>query len=340
MRLFLTLIALLIAMPPSYAAPSYSAETRAIIILAYHHINDEHANALTGEQFDRHIAALRANNTPILPASTLDSASAAASQRGVILTFDLMNAPIFERLIKKDIPFTVFINPVELTPSARKWIEKNKTKSAIHFGLTTAFNDIHDKEKTLRDIHAATTAFRALIGEQPRYFSYHQGLYTPQTLNLLKKSGIKLGFAQHSSVLHENSERLALPRFTMTEKHGGDDRFNMVTNAQPLKSYDITPAKTAIVRTPTPAIGMTLAHDMDTKSAIDCFTSGQEKPSLKMLGDSRIEIRLANALAPYERLRVNCISKAGEDERSGETIWRWHGWLLQYAPPSASHTES
>ena len=336
----LTLALLLITLhtAPALAdsdAPSlHEADTRAGVILSYHHINNEHDNALSQEQFTGHMNLLGSGDYALQPLPALSKSlrnNQKTSPHSIALTFDVMNIAIFESLIQRSSPFTIFIAPDKLTKTQRKWVSKQRDNALITFGLTTTFSSPHDIETSRRTLHKAITEFRGITAQQPHYFSYQAGLYTRQIQELITSNGFKAAFGQQSGVAYNGSDMMTLPRFTMTAQHGGMERFEMIINALPLPTAALAPTA-SITRTATPAIGMTLPEELENKADINCFVNGQEKPRLIFPSPKRLEIRLTDALQPHRRTRINCITKADKDEKTGQMRWRWGGFLLQYSP--------
>jgi len=331
----ITLLITALCAPARADAPSpREADSRAAVILSYHHIGGEHDNAISPEQFSNHMSVLRSAHYNPQSLGTLVKALSNNQKQplhSINLTFDVMNIAVFNALIQNNVPFTVFIAPRSLTKPQRKWIIKNHKNNLIAFGLTTAFQTPHDLETSRRALHSAITGFREIIGEQPRYFSYKAGLYTEAIKSLIIENGFDAAFGQHSGLTYGGNDMHALPRFTMTAQHGGLDRFEMIINALPLPSTGKTP-NTSIINTATPSIGMTLPEELENAEKIDCFVSGQDKPRMRFPSEERLEIRLNTALQPYQRTRVNCITQAGKDEITGKMRWRWGGFLLEYRP--------
>lgn len=327
MRFWLTFSILFLICSPAGAISTYDADKSATLILSYHYVgNSENANQnINTNQFESHLATLRAAKKNITHISKLFE-----KPGSVAITFDKFNIRTFDKLIKNNIPFAVFITPESLSKHEEKWITKNNTKNVI-FGLSSRFNDINDTQRSRKNLHEAITAFRTLTKKQPRYFSYSEGAYNAEIQELLRENGFEAAFSQRSGIAYKTDDVMALPRFVMTSAYAGLERFEMITNALPLPAKAVTP-NSMIVHTDTPSIGITLPSDLENKQSIDCFASEQDKPALKWIGGQRLEIRLQSALQPYERTRINCILSAGENEQSGAKTWRWTGWLLQYQP--------
>ena len=50
--------------------------------------------------------------------------------------------------------------------------------------------------------------------------------------------GYEIGFAQHSSPVHVNENKLALPRFAINDEFGNMKRFIQIVNSRALVVYD------------------------------------------------------------------------------------------------------
>ncbi len=67
-----------------------------------------------------------------------------------------------------------------------------------------------------------------------------------------------------------------------------------------------------------PALGFTVDPEIEAVDRLNCYATGQGRVRHEILGESRIEVRLA-APFPPGRSRVNC-TLPGPDGR-----WRWFG---------------
>ena len=64
--------------------------------------------------------------------------------------------------------------------------------------------------------------------------SYPYGESSPQIQELVKEMGYDIGFSQHSSPIHINENRLALPRFAINDEFGNMKRFIQIVNSKAL----------------------------------------------------------------------------------------------------------
>ena len=123
----------------------------------------------------------------------------------------------------------------------------------------------------------------------------------------------------------EKHDFFSLPRFAFSDSYGDMERFRRAVSALPLPLSDLTPADPLLVRNP-PAIGFTLAANMEGSDRLACFASHESgKARLERLGARRVEVRIETPFPPG-RGRVNCTAPGPEGR------WRW--FSMQFYIPA------
>lgn len=335
--------ATLAANGPAWAAP-IAQDEKAAVIFSYHRVGEDHYpdNNIRREQFEAHIRELKsgAYNVMPLPAviATLKKGEA-LPPRTVVLTFDGGYYSVYDYaaplLIKNGLPFTVFIGTdraARVTPEYMNWndIKKLARNDLVTVGLHPAGYQrlgTQPEAEILRQINSARAAYRDNLGTEARYFAYPFGEYSKTMRDIVEKQGFDAAFGEQSGVAYAGADMLALPRFPMTESFGGLDRFLMTANALPLPTSDISPADPHLA-TPHPTIGFTVEAALKGQiKKLSCFVAGQGKPSIQVVGETRVEIRLEKPFTT-ERGRLNCTLPATAADASDEPTWRWFGMLF------------
>lgn len=328
-------------------------DRNAAVILVYQRIGEDlyPATNLNTEQFNAHIEELTSEDYNI--ASMKEVASALQNNnrlpdKTVVITFDgayksaLKNA--IPLLLQKNIPFTVFFSPGQAdgnTPDYMNWgdLKRLSKNSLVTLGLHTQdYTRLADQPiaEIHRQINTGLARYREEIKSDPQYFAYPFGEYSKTYRDIIANTGFQIAFGQQSGVAYAGSDLMALPRFTMTESYGDNDRFQMAAGALPLPVTDITPDDPHLTTTNPPGFGFTVDESLAGKlSQLSCYISGQGKMEIEIVGKTHVELRVKDSIAS-NRARLNCTlpgpkPKAGDDQR-----WRWFGMLLSlgYTDPA------
>ncbi len=339
---FVLLCALPSASAPSLAAGTLSEDKTSAVILAYGRIGEDAypATSLRADQFTAHLEELKRDRYNVAPIPRIIAAAKAGQaqpNRTIGITFSGAYQSAYDNamraLIENQIPFTVFYATDHADSGLTNhldWahLKKLKQTGLVTFGLLPAsYGHMNegDSAETLRNINRARARHREMLGLEADFFSYPFGEYSNEYKDTIKQQGFTAAFGLHSGVTHIGADFFALPRFSMTQNYGSLDRFELVANALPLPATDIEP-NNAYLSSDSPAIGFTISPDLTTKiEQLSCFISGQAQPQTEILGKTRVELRLAEALSD-ERTRVNCTIPT--QDSAGEERWRWLGMLL------------
>jgi peptidoglycan/xylan/chitin deacetylase (PgdA/CDA1 family) len=322
---------------PAYAAPA-GIDSKAAVIFAYFAVgnDDNPAGSVTEEQFAAQIEELSGSAYNVMPLPDIIDAFAAGRalpDRTVAITFDGADKSVLTAALplleEKDLPFTVFIPADKIgTGGYLDWndLRRLKRSALATFGIhPSGYSRLtgNTVEDIRRQINNSRSAIRKELDVDPAFLAYPYGEFDASYETIARNMGFKAAFGQQSGVAWAGDDRYALPRFTLTERYGDLDRFQMTANALPFPVKDVSPVD-PYLKTLTPAIGFTVADDLaKSLKALSCFSSSDEKPKLEIMG-SRVELRMQSPLSE-DRPRINCTLPVATAD--GDTRWRWFGAL-------------
>ena len=330
-----------------WVSPCLAANDRSsAVILAYHRIGEDaypDSNLRTGQFFEQ-VQELTNGSYTILPlpeiiralknAEPLPPSTVAITFEGAYRSAYVNAIPL---LLEKNIPFTVFYAASHADNKDEQHMNWNELRALkkhpfVTLGILPAsYTHMADvpREDILTQINKARLRHREEFAGEAKLFSYPFGEYSLHFKNIVSEQNFDAAFGLHSGSIAASSDFMALPRFTMTEIYGDLERFRLVANALPLLALDIEPAD-PLLTTSMPAIGFSVPPALAPNLAnLSCFISGQAQPGIEVLGETRIELRLAEPLAE-ERTRVNCTMPGPQQmqDPNEPQNWRWFGMLL------------
>ncbi len=332
------------AAQPGRAAIAAEADARHAVILMYHRFGESEfpTTNTTLEQFEAHLAELRQGKYNVLPLPRIVEhlkSGTPLPDRAIAITVDDAFISVYReawpRLKAEGLPLTLFVATDAIDsglPGYMSWDQLRELAAAgVTIGSQTASHPhmtTLSAEAIRRELQASNQRFREELGQEPRLFAYPYGEFDRLSRRVVEEEGFMAAFGQHSGVAYTGHDPMWLPRFTFNERYGDLDRFIMAANALPLKLSDLTPEDTQLSRSNNPpAFGFTVAPEMGALGPLACYASGQGQAALEVLGDRRIEVRVA-APFPAGRARINC-TLPGPDRR-----WRWFG-IQFYVPAEA-----
>lgn len=291
--------------------------------------NDEApAESIRIEQFEAHLAELTADGYAVLPlpqvVDALDRGTALPDPT-VALTIDGATRSMLDiavpRLRRAGLPFTLFVAPQPIDQGSPRYASWNDLR-ALRGGKVT-FGLLIPPGADPNSVAWARRRLGKELGVNPTLVAYGGGEYDLAMRRAVAIQGFGAAFTQASGVVHPRADRLALPRFLMNEAFGGIDRFRLAAHALPLPVTDVTPADPVLGPNP-PTLGFTVPPDLPNLDQLACFASGQGRAKVELLGDGRVEVRLAEPFLQGHG-RVNCTVPA----EAGR--WRWFG--IQFFSP-------
>ena len=200
----------------------------------------------------------------------------------------------------------------------KKFIEEGgsvgqHTSSHLHMPLYSV-SDIKE------DILNSHKSWIKNIGFIPKLFAYPYGETSIEVINILKEFGISHAFGQHSGVISSFDNRFYLPRFSLNERFGEQDRFEFAVQAYSLDIENFLPGDMFITNNKKPLIEFSILNNLKNNS-IDCFSNpGGEwgKQDLINIKKNRIQIKLKEEYSSG-RARLNCTTQI-------DGQWYWFGY--------------
>ena len=336
------------------AAVSWPSQSRAVVeipddassavILAYHGVGEDALpdSSLGAALFTAHIQEISDGSYTVMPLPAIINALKNGDplpRRTLAITFEGAHKSAYTNamplLLEKNIPFTVFFSSGQADGSSDQHMNWNEIRSLskynnVSFGiLPDSYAHIINspREEILAQINTARVKFRRELSAEPAFFSYPFGEISTNLKDIVREQGFAAGFGLQSGCASASSDLMSLPRFTMTDAYGDLERFRLVASALPLPAQDIEPADLQLV-TENPVIGFSVPRQLAKNiQNLSCFVSGQPGPGLQILGENRVEIRLAEPISE-ERTRVNCTMPGPEASNDPQSGWRWFGMLL------------
>lgn len=333
-------IFMLVLLGASVAPYMARAETAASVVM-YHRFGeaDYPSTNIKLEQFEQHLDELKTGGYSVLPLGEIIKAMQTGTDlpdKTVAITIDdaylSVYTEAFPRLKKYGFPFTLFVatDAVDraddgtykryMTWAQIKELETHplatiasQTASHLHMASSTELVNRKDMERS-------QARFEEKIGIRPNIIAYPYGEFSNDVIKLVRGLGFVAGFGQHSGAFGPEDNIFALPRFALNETYGDMARFKTGASALPIAVSDMIPDDTIIepMNNP-PALGFSVISG--PKGGINCFSSHEGKLKTERLGETRIEVRMEQAL-PKGRTRLNCTAPA-KDGR-----WHWLGRLF------------
>lgn len=323
------------------------------VVLTYFHIGEPGLSTanLGLDDFHEHLVEMKEPDLTPLPVpqiARLLQQKKELPDGAIGVTFDAPYKALLERaipaLLERDIPFTVFLSPAMIDGQSTQYmswadIETLKRSGHASFGLTLPATPA-DEADMKRALNKGIARYREMMQAEPKLFAYPQGQYTEAMKAAVRQAGFTAAFGLQSGAMHEGSDFMALPRFTMTGAYGDLERLEGIVRSLPLPVTDVEP-QASLLDTEEALIGFSLPPEYRKLApAIRCLASNQGPIEPQILGDSRIELR--PRIGWGERLRVNCTVSASPDDPKSETL-RWIGFLLfskdAAAGPDANNPE-
>ncbi len=311
------------------------------VVFMYHRFGESQypSTNLRLDQLDAHIAELANGKYHVLPLPEIVAAIADKKplpDRTIALTIDDAYLSVYTkawpRLKKAGLPFTVFVSTGPIDRGFKDMMTWDHLRELAAGGVTIGGHSVTHLhmanvpiDVSASEIVASNARFEAELGKRPTLFAYPYGEANLAVIDLIRKSGTVAAFGQQSGVVNPTNNPFYLPRLALNEHYGDLSRFQMLANARELPVSGITPADPTVTQPNPPAIGFTVAGDVERLSDLACYLATEGKVPIERLGERRMEIRLKQPLG-VGRTRLNCTVPT-KDGR-----WRWFGWQY-YVPP-------
>jgi peptidoglycan/xylan/chitin deacetylase (PgdA/CDA1 family) len=312
------------------------------VILIYHRFGDTRypATNIRLEQFDAHIAELTSGKYKVLPLADIVAAFASGKplpDRAVAITIDDAFRSVYDeawpRLHKAKLPFTLFVATQSVDRGLPDFMTWDQVRELRDGGATIgAHSDTHPHMADLtattnrEEIAKSNQILERELGTKPSLFAYPFGETSTAVMTIVKESGYRAAFGQHSGVADRSLPRFYLPRFALNETYGTLERLRVALNALPLAVEGVTPQDPLIRQDSNPpAFGFTLGQSVGNAGRLTCYNSNGGRMQVQHVGLRRIEIRFSDPF-PKGRSRINC-TLPGPDGR-----WQWYGTQFYVKP--------
>ena len=297
---------------------SVFANEKSIIVLMYHRFEDERfpSTSISSKNFQNQIKYLKENNFNILPISDLVlffDKKYDIPEKSVFLTIDDGYKSFYEHaypvLRKNKLPFSLFLSTKfvsnEKSSDFMNWemiqeLSKNKGEILNHTHSHPKLLELQINEVE-KEFGLAEKEITSKIGRLQKVVSYPYGESSPEIQELVNKMGYNIGFSQHSSPVHINENKLALPRFSINDEFGGMKRFIQIVNSKALIVSDLKVLKDNLNLEKFEVSFST----NKTANAINCYINNNVELKKKIINNRVINLRVTN-IKKNKRYRLNC----------------------------------
>ncbi len=320
------------------ASNKYDFNDFGVISIMYHRFNEKKypSTNIQLNIFKEQIKIIENSGIKFIhPKNFQNSLSNDKNNRKILLTIDDGLSSFYKNawpiLKEKKIPFILFVNTREV--GAFNYMNWDQIIELHNFDFVEIGNHSHSHEYLVdensdvikKDIRKSIEIFENKLGKNSEFFSYPFGEYSIEFKKIIKDLGFKYAFGQHSGVIDETKDLLALPRFPINEKYGEINRFKTLMKTLPFKYKNIYPEDRYLLQSKNPpVVKIEFQNDIRNLKMINCFSNeGNEwrNSKISFLENNILEVKIAEKFIG-ERGRINCSLK----ESNG--FWRWLG--IQY----------
>ena len=294
------------------------ANEKSAIVLMYHRFEDQRfpSTSISSKNFQDQIRYLKENNFNILPISDLVlffNKNYDIPDKSVFITIDDGYKSFYEHafpiLKKHKVPFSLFLSTKFVSNEKKsdfmswKMIEelsKNKGQILNHTDSHPKLLELQINEVE-KEFNLAEKKIISKIGGLQRVVSYPYGESNFQIQKLVKEMGYDIGFAQHSSPVHLNENKLALPRFAINDEFGSLKRFIQIVNSKALIVYDLK-----VIKDNSNLEKFEISFSTNkTENSINCYINNSAVLKKKIINKKIVNLKISN-LKKSKRYRLNC----------------------------------
>tara|TARA_B100000035_G_scaffold199636_1_gene170644 strand:- start:3044 stop:4051 length:1008 start_codon:yes stop_codon:yes gene_type:complete len=315
------------------------AKEKSAIVLMYHRFEDQRfpSTSISSKNFQEQIRYLKENNFNILPISDLVlffNKNYDIPDKSVFITIDDGYKSFYEHafpiLKKHKIPFSLFLSTKFVSNEKKSdfmsWemieeLSKNKGQILNHTDSHPKLLELQINEVE-KEFNLAERKIISKIGRLQRVVSYPYGESNLQIQELVRKMGYDIGFAQHSSPVHINENKLALPRFAINDEFGSMKRFIQIVNSKALRVYDVKVIKDD---SNLEKFDISFSTNKINKN-VNCYINN-DAVLKKIISKEIISLKISN-LKKNKRYRLNCTYF---DEK--RTLF-WYGRMIKITKES------
>ena len=314
-----------------------------VVILQYHHVSETtpRVTSVTPEELRQHMRYLTENDFKVIPLTQAVDAfqndnADSLPDKAVVITFDDGYQNVFDYaapILKEfNLPYTVFVNPRLLANHDfyMGWDELRQLQqqgalivnhSQSHQHLIRRLADENEQQWQQRvsdDISSAQQAIDDALGQQPKYFAYPYGEYSPALETLLQEMGY-VAFGQHSGPWGKYTPLTAIPRFPASGRYASLDTLKTKLLSLAMPVTEVKPEQSLLAPDQVkPELQVTLANSDDMRnSQLQCF-AGAEVLAPTWLSATQFTVKPREALG-IGRSRYNCT--APSESQAGRYYW-------------------
>jgi len=342
MKLFLTRLYIAVAvLTPGLALPFATAAaedgvSRAVVLM-YHRFGESGlpATNISMDQLQQHIEALQTGGHSIVALRDVVDAlegKAKLPDKAVAITVDDAYRSFltdgWPRFKAAGFPVTLFVATEGVDAGYSDLLSWDEIRALRNEGVSIgAHSHSHAHYPSLSaaalraDLEKMRESFLAQLGNVPEIFAYPYGEASLGEFEAIEAAGFRVAFGQHSGAVGPQYNRMYLPRFSLNEAFGGQDRFELIINTIPLPVIGVNPANT-VLQTDTPAIGLFFQEPPSNIGALTCFGPNGARLDVEV-GESSARLAVQEPVRPG-RARLNCTLPAVAPDLRGR--WHWFGW--------------
>jgi len=322
------------------------------VVLLYHRFNEPRypSTQTRIEQFEAHLAYLKANDYTVLPLTQISAQLKAGKPlpaKTVAITIDdaykSVYTQAYPRLKHYGYPFTVFVSTDTVDqrrPDFMDWsmlVEMGEygahygNHSRDHGHLAQPENDESIEQwrnRIITNLQQAQQRILDKTGQDTPLFAYPYGEYSDALATIVIDQGY-IAYGQHSGPIGTSSRLSALPRFPMAQRYADMDQFTTKIKSLAFPVISSTPSS-ALTRLERPSLTLLLGESDARLCQLACYSNGHQHAEITPLDADQLEtavqgfvIKSPKALS-YGRSRYNCTAPSSEP---GRYYWFSHLWL-------------
>ncbi len=342
MKIFLSRLCIAVAvLTPWLAAPAApraagDGVSRAVVLM-YHRFGESGlpATNISLAQLEQHIDALQTGGHTVVPlADVVDALSGKGTlpDKAVAITVDDAYRSFltegWPRLKAAGFPVTLFVATEGVDAGYSDLLSWDDIRLLQGEGVaigahshTHAHYPALSEEVVREDIQLMKESFERELGSTSDLFAYPYGEASVGEFSAVEDAGFRAAFGQHSGAVGPKNYRMYLPRFSLNEAFGDQDRFNLIISTLPLPVTGVNPAST-ILKSDTPTIGLFFDGAPSNIAALSCFGPGGNRVDVS-IGEGSARLAVSEPIRPG-RARLNCTLPVADRALSGR--WHWFGW--------------
>jgi peptidoglycan/xylan/chitin deacetylase (PgdA/CDA1 family) len=324
--------------PPAKNQPVNARGTFDIVCFMYHRFGDSRypSTNISTQLFKSHLQYLRENNFNVITfgeAIKRISGGEKIEGKTIVITIDdaysSFNKNALPLLNQFGFKATLFVNTETVgSPDYMDWEELkalvkdgfeigNHSHSHAYFlnreeGMIDFFNE---------DVSYSRKLLEEKMGINPGIFAYPYGEYNEKLLEAAAGLGFQAAVSQHSGVICETTNLMAIPRFPMNDQYGSMPVFIEKANMNALRAKEAPEVSTAYAENP-PELRLSFPRgDYDMKR-IQGFIQGGDA-ILEISGDSIISVSLKCNKRLSARRVIYTITVPSVTGKK----WFWHSHL-------------